>query len=73
MRGLMDVNGEQFAYLEADTVYTLEGEPTGRLAGSFIVDLVGNPIWRRIGDGIYTVNGSEAIGYVTEEKPDDFG
>lgn len=72
MRGLMDVNGEQFAYLEAGTVYTLDGEPTGRLQGSYIVDLAGNKIWRKIGDGIYSVSGNETIGYLTEEKPDDF-
>ena len=30
-RGLLDRKGELFAYLEGDTLYTLDGEVTGRL------------------------------------------
>ena len=31
MRGLIDKKGEQFAYLVGNVLYTLDGEPTGRL------------------------------------------
>ncbi len=44
MRGLIDRKGEQFAYLQGSVLYTLEGEPTGRLEGEFIVDTAGNRI-----------------------------
>lgn len=70
MRGLIDKNGEQFAYLQADTVYTLDGEPTGRLKDNYIVDLAGNQIWLVIGDGVYTLDGGEAIGYFSDRKTD---
>lgn len=72
MRGLLDRKGEQFAYVEAGTVYTLDGEPTGHLKGEFIVDLAGKRVWRIIGDGVYSVDGAESIGYMTEERPEDF-
>jgi hypothetical protein len=73
MRGLIDRKGEQFAYLQAETVYTLDGEATGRLKGDFVVDIVGNRMWRVIGDGIYSLDSGETIGYFTEDKPDSFG
>ncbi len=69
MRGLIDRKGEQFAYLEGTTLYTLDGEPTGRLEGSFIVDLGGKRIWRIIGDGVYTLDGAESIGYFGSDMP----
>jgi len=71
MRGLVDRKGEQFAYLIGNTLYTLDGEPSGRLEGEFIVDLAGKPIWRVVGDGVYAVKGLETIGYITNERPDD--
>jgi hypothetical protein len=71
MRGLVDPKGEQFAYLIGNTLYTLDGEPSGRLEGEYIVDLAGKPIWRVVGDGVYAVKGLETIGYITTERPDD--
>jgi hypothetical protein len=71
MRGLVDRKGEQFAYLIGNVLYTMEGEPSGRLEGEFIVDLVGRPMWRVVGDGVYAVKGLETIGYLTEERRDD--
>ncbi len=67
MRGLVDRNGEQFAYFVGNTLYTLEDEPTGRLEKSFIVDLNGNRIWRIVGDGVYSLDGMETIGYISSE------
>lgn len=71
MRGLFDRKGEQFGYLVADTIYTLEGVPTGHLQGDFVMDMAGNPMWRKIGDGIYSVDGDVTIGYLTEDKSDE--
>jgi hypothetical protein len=72
MRGLIDQKGEQFAYLEGNTLYTLEGEVSGYLRGEFIVDLEGNPVWRVVGDGLYSLDGMETIGYLGAERPADF-
>jgi len=72
MRGLMDRKGEQFAYLIGTTLYSLEDEPTGYLKGEYIVDLAGNRIWQVVGDGVYALDSSETIGYLTEKKYDDF-
>lgn len=69
MRGLIDRKGEQFAYLEGTILYTMEGEPTGRLDGGFVVDLSGRQIWRVMGDGVYTLDGSESVGYFGAEVP----
>ncbi len=71
MRGLIDRKGEQFAYFVGKTLYTLEDEPTGRLEGSFIVDLNGNRMWRVVGDGVYALDGMETIGYISSETPDE--
>lgn len=68
MRGLIDRKGEQFAYLEGNVIYTLEGEKTGYLVGEFITDLAGNRQWRLVGDGLYTLDSSETIGYLSGEK-----
>jgi hypothetical protein len=70
-RGLVDRKGELFAYLAGVNLYTLDGEPTGRLEGNTIVDTAGNPIWRVIGDGVYTLDTAEAIGYFSSTAPDD--
>ena len=72
MRGLIDRKGEQFAYLLGNVLYTLAGEESGRLEKSFIVDLAGNKIWRVVGDGLYTLDGSETIGYISTERQDDY-
>ena len=36
MRGLVDRKGEQFAYLIGNVLFTMDGEPSGRLAGEMI-------------------------------------
>ena len=70
MRGLIDRKGEQFAYFVGNTLYTLDGEPTGRLEKTFIVDLSGNRLWRVVGDGGYSLDGMETVGYISSEIPD---
>jgi hypothetical protein len=72
MRGLIDRKGEQFAYLIGNVLYTLEGEVSGRFEKPFIVDMAGNKIWRVVGDGVYTLDGSETIGYLSAERGDDY-
>ena len=72
MRGLVDRNGEQFAYLLGNVLYTLDGQPTGRLEGEFIVDTAGNPVWRVVGDAVYSLDGMESIGYFSGDKKDDW-
>ena len=71
MRGLVDRKGEQFAYLLGNVLYTMDDEPSGRLEGEYIVDLAGNPVWRVVGDGVYTLNWMETVGYLTAERPDE--
>lgn len=71
MRGLIDRKGEQFAYLQGSTLYTLDGEATGRREGDFIVDMAGKRVWRIVGDAVYSLDGMESIGYFSGEKPDD--
>lgn len=68
MRGLVDRKGEQFAYLQGNVLYTLEGEPTGRLEGEFIVDTAGNRIWRVVGDAVYSLDGMESVGFFSGEQ-----
>jgi len=71
MRGLIDRKGEQFAYFVGNTLYTLENEPTGRLEKAFIVDLSGNRMWRVVGDGVYSLDGTETIGFISSQVPDE--
>lgn len=71
MRGIIDPKGEQFGYVIGNMLYTLDGEPTGRLERDHVVDLAGAPVWRVFGDGIYTLNGLEPVGYLTAERPDN--
>ena len=71
MRGLIDRKGEQFAYLIGDVLYTMDGEPSGRLSGEYILDLADKPTWRVVGDVVYALKGLETIGYLTEERNDD--
>lgn len=70
MRGVMDKNGEQFAYLLGNVLYTLDDEPTGRLEEGFIVDTAGNRVWRVVGDALYSLDGSETVGFLGSEAPD---
>ena len=71
MRGLVSPKGEQFGYLIGNNLFTMDDEPSGRLEGEYIVDLAGNPVWRVVGDGVYSLNGMETVGYLTTERPDD--
>jgi hypothetical protein len=70
-RGLLDTKGELFAYLEGDRLFSLDGEWTGRLAGNYIVDTEGNRVWLVQKDGVYTLNGDRAIGYLSSRSPAD--
>lgn len=70
-RGLIDRKGELFAYLEGGVVYTLDGDPTGRLEGDYVVDMVGNRVWRIDGDGVFKLDTGEAIGYLSGRTPED--
>ncbi|MBW7959136.1 MAG: hypothetical protein LC131_12975 [Anaerolineae bacterium] len=72
MRGLVSPKGEQFGYVIGDTLYTMDDEPTGRLRGEFIVNMAGDPIWRLVGDGVYSLNGMETIGYLTSERSENY-
>lgn len=72
MRGLVSPKGEQFGYVIGDTLYTMDDEPTGRLRGEFVVNMAGDPIWRLVGDGVYSLNGMETIGYLTSERSEDY-
>lgn len=69
MRGVIDRKGEQFAYVQGNTLFTLAGEPSGYLRDKFVEDLAGNRIWRIVGDGLYSLDGSETIGYLSAERP----
>lgn len=71
MRGIVDRKGEMFAYELNGTIYTLDDEPTGRIQGNFVVDLVGNKVWRLVGDGLYTLREMEPVGYLGTEKRED--
>jgi hypothetical protein len=70
MRGIIDKNGEQFAYVLGNVVYTLDDEPTGRLEDDFVLDLAGNRMWRVVGDAIYSLDGTETIGFLGGAAPD---
>ncbi len=71
MRGLISPKGEQFGYLIGNNLFTMDDEPSGRLEGDFIVDLAGNTVWRVVGDGVYSLNGMETIGFLSAERTDD--
>ncbi|PID85686.1 MAG: hypothetical protein CSB13_06800 [Chloroflexi bacterium] len=68
MRSLTDKKGEQFGYLENNVLYDLDGVATGSLKGDFIVDLAGKRMWRVVGDGVYTLDSSESIGFFGSER-----
>lgn len=69
MRGVIDRKGEQFAFVQGATLYTLDGEATGHIQGEFVLDLAGNPMWRIVGDALYTLDQSETIGYLSSPRP----
>ena len=71
-RGLIDRKGELFAYLDNGVLYTIDGDATGRLEGDLIVDMAGNPVWRVQGDGVYSLDATEAIGYFSARTPEDY-
>lgn len=64
--------GETFAYLRGNQLFTLDDELAGELRQDFIVDLGGQPKWRVSGDGLYTLEGFEPIGYIGAEMPDEY-
>ena len=68
MRGLIDRKGEQFAYIDGNVLYTMDNEPTGRIEGNFIVDIAGNRMWRLVGDGVYSLDGMETIGFIGGQR-----
>ncbi len=70
-RGLHDRKGELFAYLQGTTLYTLDGDVTGRIEGDYVVDTSGNRIWRVYNDGVYSLDSMEAIGYFGAATPED--
>jgi len=70
-RGFYDRKGELFGYIEGNTVYTLDGDVTGRIVGDLIVDTAGNSIWRIESDGVYAMDSTEAIGYFGESTPSE--
>ena len=70
MRGLVDKKGEQFAILRGQILYDLEDVATGKREGDFIVDLAGKRVWRIVGDGVYSLDGSESIGYFGSDMPE---
>ncbi|MBK6324432.1 MAG: hypothetical protein KA362_09225 [Chloroflexi bacterium] len=70
MRGLVDKKGEQFAVLRGQILYDLEDVATGKREGDFIVDLAGKRVWRIVGDGVYSLDGSESIGYFGSDMPE---
>lgn len=72
MRGLIDRKGEQFAFLQGNTLFTLDGEPTGYLRGSYVEDLAGTRIWQVVGDAVYSLDGSETIGFFGAERDDRY-
>lgn len=72
IKALIDPKGEAFAYTEGDILYTLDGQPTGRLTKEFVADLAGNPVWRLFGDGVYTLDGFQPIGYFGTEMPSKY-
>lgn len=72
MRGLIDRKGEQFAFLQGNTLFTLDGEPTGYLRGNFVEDLAGNRIWRVVGDAVYSLDGNETIGFFGAQRDDRY-
>lgn len=70
-RGLIDRKGELFAYLRGNLLYTLDDEITGSLEEGYIVDTAGNRVWRVEGDALWSLDGSESVGFLGSPLPDD--
>jgi hypothetical protein len=70
-QGVLDRKGELFAYIEGGVLYTLDGDPTGRMEGKYIVDMAGNRMWRVFQHAIYNLDSSEAVGYFSSPSPED--
>lgn len=68
MRVLISRKGEPFAFVRDHQLFTLDEALTGYLEGDYIVDLARQPIWRLVGDGVYSLDGMETVGYLTEER-----
>ena len=68
MHGIVDRKGEQFAYVENNVVFTMDGEPTGYVQKRAVVDLAGAPVWRIIGDCIYQMGSLEPVGFFTSPR-----
>lgn len=69
IKALIDPKGEAFAYVEGNVLYTLDGHPSGQLVNGFVIDLAGHPVWRIFGDGVYSLDGFQPIGYFGAEMP----
>lgn len=74
IRGLISNQGELFAYLRGNELYTLDWELTGRLdrKKNLVVDLAGNAVWRLYGDGVYHLDRYEQLGYFSDPRPEDY-
>lgn len=68
MRGIVDKKGEQFAYIDGGNLFTLEGERSGTVGKEYVFDLAGNKMWRIVGHGVYSLDGSQSIGFITGRK-----
>ena len=70
VRGLISPKGEIFAYIQGSDLFTLDHEQSGRVEGEFIVNLAGSPVWRLIGDGVYSLDRQETIGFLSTPRPE---
>lgn len=69
MQGLISPKGEVFAYRRGNQLFTLDDEPSGVIEGAFVLDLSGQPKWRLVGDGVYSLDGLDSIGYFGAPSP----
>jgi hypothetical protein len=49
----------------------MDDEPSGHIEGQLVIDLAGNPVWRIVGDGLYSLDGMETIGYISSGRSED--
>lgn len=69
-RGIYDTQGELFAYIEGNLVYTLDGEQVGRVLQSEIVNMQKERMWLIRGDGLFSESG-EPVGYLGSERAEE--
>ena len=69
MRGLVDTKGELFGYRVGMKLYTLDDQLTGYIQEELIVDLHGSPVWRVVGDAVYTLKEMIPVGYFGADRP----